>query len=49
MTVSIGVEGLFTTAINHSEIEYARSRRGYVDDIRDETFKSNVIINIVNA
>ena len=49
MTVNIGVEGLFTATINHNEIEYARSRRGYVDDIRNETLSSNILINIANA
>lgn len=49
MTIDIGIEGLFTATINHKEIEYARSRRGYVDDIRNEALSSNISINIANA
>ena len=49
MTVNIGVEGLFTATINRNEIEYARSRRGYVDDLKNGPLSSNILINIINA
>ncbi len=49
LTVDLGAEGLFTTAINYNEIEYARSRRGYVDDLRHDALMRNILVNITNA
>ncbi len=49
MTVDAGVDGVFTAMINHDEIEYARSRRGYVDDLRNGILRSNVSIHVVDA
>jgi len=33
LTVNLGVEGLFNVTLNHYEIDYARARRGYLDDL----------------
>ena len=49
MTVNIGAEGLFTATINRGELEYARSRRGYIDDLRNGLSMGRVSVNITNA
>lgn len=48
LTVDLGNEGLFTAIIDYNEIEYARSRRGYVDDLRNNSL-SNILVSITNA
>ena len=48
-TVNIGAEGLFTATINRGELEYARSRRGYIDDLRNGLPMGRVSVNITNA
>lgn len=33
LVVELGAEGLYVANLNHGEVEYARVRRGYVDDL----------------
>ncbi|MGC9179966.1 MAG: carbon-nitrogen hydrolase family protein [Vulcanisaeta sp.] len=49
LIIEPGVEGLFTAVLNYNEIEYARSRRGYINDLRNEYLINNVLISMTNA
>ncbi|WP_243665992.1 carbon-nitrogen hydrolase family protein [Vulcanisaeta sp. JCM 16159] len=49
LVIDLGIEGVFTAIIDHDEIEYARSRRGYINDLRNEFLISNILVNIVDT
>ncbi|MCG2870373.1 MAG: carbon-nitrogen hydrolase family protein [Vulcanisaeta sp.] len=40
LTVDLGVEGLFSAALNHQDLDYARARRGYLDDLASNYFRN---------
>ena len=49
LIVEPSIEGLFTIVLNYNEIEYARFRRGYVNDLKDEFLINNILISITDA
>jgi len=44
LTVDLGVEGLFNAALNRQDIDYARARRGYLDDLASNYFRNVRVI-----
>nr|KJR72449.1 MAG: nitrilase [Vulcanisaeta sp. AZ3] len=48
LTVELGAEGLYTVNLNHEEIEYARARRGYMEDLIND-YLSKVQVSIVEV
>ena len=49
LSIELGAEGLFTTVLNRYELEYARARRGYVNDLRNSSLIDNIAVEIVRA
>ena len=48
LTIEPGSEGLYTAVLDYNEIEYARARRGYIDDLRShDIVLRNVVIHVV--
>jgi len=44
LTVNLGVEGLFNVTLDHYEIDYARTRRGYLDDLMSGSIRSVKVV-----
>ncbi len=49
LSIDLGVEGLFTTVLNRYELEYARARRGFVNDLRNSPLIDSIAIEIVHV
>ncbi|BDR92850.1 carbon-nitrogen hydrolase family protein [Vulcanisaeta souniana] len=49
LSIELGAEGLFTTVLNRYELEYARARRGYINDLRDSSLINSIVLEIVRA